>query len=112
MTFWDKLDRFPPVLVRLLAREGGEALTDRQIAVTSGLPLAEVLRLGHLTSWDDVTAHVMRRFLIGCEVDLEDRATFRNLNRYMKDPKFDHLRRHKSWPQFKTMLALYAETLR
>ena len=114
MTVWAKLSKFPPVLVRLLARENGEAMSDTRIAEASGgaVSVADVKRLSYLKSWDDVSVRHMRWFCIACGADFEDRNTLRNLNRYMKNPRFEHLRRHKNWPHFKELLALYAETLR
>lgn len=113
MTIWNKLEKFPPVLIRLLARKGGEAMTDREIVAASNgnLDLADVRRLSYLVSWEDVGLAQLRVFCLACNADLDDRITFRRLNRYMKDPKFEHLRRSKQWPTFREMLEIYAKTL-
>ena len=114
MTIWNKLGRFPPVLVRLLAKDGRRALSDREIVAASGgrLTIADVKRLSLLGSWDDVSVRHLRAFLVACNVDLTERVRWRNSNRYIKGAKFDHLRRHEDWPQFREILAAYAETLR
>lgn len=107
MRFWEKLDRYPPVLVRLLARTaGGEAMTDAQIAYLSELSIAEIRRLSFLTSWDDVKVDHVRRFMRGCNIDLTDRDDVRNANRYLKRGRFEYLRRHENWPEFQRMLEI------
>lgn len=111
MTIWAKLDKFPPVLIRLLARKGGEAMTDAEISSAATLPIGTVKRLSYTKQWDDVPIEEAMRFMKACGCDIDDRETFRNLNRYLKNPRFEHLRRHKQWPQFQELLAVFAETL-
>lgn len=114
MTIWKKLQNFPPVLVRLLAKDGRTAMSDRQIVDASGgaLTLADVKRLSLLDSWDDVSVRHMREFTMACRVELSNREDWRNAYRYMKRPKFEHLRTHQEWPYFRELLAVYAETLK
>jgi hypothetical protein len=113
MNVWQKLHRYPPVLVRLLARQGGRAMTDAQIAEASlkKLTLADVKQLSYATQWDDIPVCKVRWFLSATNVDIENRESLRNLNRYMRNPQFKHLRAHRQWPYFKDLLAIYAETL-
>lgn len=112
MNLRHKIDRYPPVLVRLLARHGnGDAMSDQDL-VGDHLSLAEVKRLSYLDSWDDVTVDLLFRFVTACGVDFTDPERLKVLNRYLKNPKFDHLRRHAQWPEFRSMLAVYAATLR
>ena len=89
-------------------------MSDHQIVAGTGgtITLAEVRRLSLLESWDTVSVLHMREFLGACNLDLTDRAQWRNAKRYMKKPKFEHLRRHHDWPHFRELLAVYAETLR
>lgn len=114
MTIWKKLQNFPPVLVRLLAKDGRNAMTDRQIVEASdgALTLADVKRLSLLDSWEEVNVRHLREFTTACRVDLSDRNEWRNACRYMKRPKFEHLRTHQEWPYFRELLAVYAETLK
>ena len=114
MNLWHKVQKFPPVLVRLLARKPcGTAMSDIDIVNRSGgrLLLADVRRLGYLTSWDDVSVRNLRDFTYACRVDIADPAQLKNLNRYVKNPKFGHLQRHADWVQFREMLRVYAESL-
>lgn len=119
MNLWIKLTKYPPVLVRLLACEGREAMSDRQIAAASGgdLSLADVKRLSHLDTWDEVPVRQLQSFCRACGLDLGNRNAVRNAGRYMrraarKQATFERLRRHREWPYFRELLAFYAETLR
>lgn len=109
MTLWQKLDRFPPVVIRLLARNpDGSAMTDQHLARL--LPLSEVKRLSYAINWVGVPVDLARRYLQACNCDLEDPAVVRNLNRYLKrDPKFTHLRKSPRFGEFKEMLGLWVE---
>lgn len=110
MNIWKKLEKYPPVLVRLLAKnEDGTAMSDGDVVRVSGylLNIAEVRRLSYLTIWDNVAIADMRRFCIACGVDFGNRNRMRTLNRYLKDAKFSHLTRHKDFPAFKEMLKVY-----
>jgi len=114
-SIWAKLDRFPPVLVRLLAKNAdGSAMTDAQIvnAANSRVSLADVKRLSFTTDWDDaVSVRHCRNFVKACGVDFANREQMRNANRYIsKDPKFLHLRRDKNFPAFKEMLRVYYDS--
>lgn len=94
LRFKQRLDRYPPILIRLLTVRGRgnetEMPTDRQIADASGLSMAEVKRVSYSTTWDDIPIATAYRFLTGCEIDLEKRRTFRRLE-YMR--RRGHFRR-------------------
>jgi hypothetical protein len=111
-SIWSKLDRFPPILVRLLAKHSnGTAMTDAQITENSGLWLSDVKRLSFLTTWNEVAVWDMQAFVKACGVDFANREQMRNANRYItKDPKFSHLRRDKNFPAFKEMLLVYLQS--
>ena len=109
---WGKFHRYPPVLVRLLARHpNGEAMSDTEI-VSEGLTLADVKRLSYLPSWDDVPVVLLYRFVTRCGVDFANPDRMKVLNRYLKNARFEHLRRHKMWPEFRSMLSVYVTTLK
>lgn len=115
MTYLAKLRRYPPVLVRLLARSPGEdrALTDIEIEKRSDgrLSLGLIRWLSTLTCWDEVTVGDHLLFCRACNVDLMDTARLRTLNRYLKDPRFRHLRRDGQWPMFRELMRIYAKSL-
>jgi hypothetical protein len=88
LTLPQKLDRFPPVVIRLLARErrpdgSVRALTTFDIATRSGLTRSEVAHLSRLTSWGDVSIEVMLAFVKGCGADLDNRDWLRKNAAYM-----------------------------
>lgn len=75
MTLSDRLRAYPPVLCRLLAREGrrghARALTTAEIAERSELlSETEVLLISTRTEWDHVAVADMLAFLHGCGIDL------------------------------------------
>jgi hypothetical protein len=88
LTLPEKLDRFPPLVVRLLARtsrsEGGQrALTTAEIAARSGLSISEVKTLSTFTTWTDVSIGTMQAYLKGCGADLDNRDWLRKNAAYM-----------------------------
>jgi len=113
MTFWQKLDQYPPVLIRLLARSPeGVALTDEQIA--RGFDPALLAWLSVKKSWDDVPVQHVRGFLAACRADFNDRNWVRLNNRYTRrdsKAKFTHLLKSPEWPRFRVLLAVYAQIL-
>lgn len=111
-SLWTKIDRFPPALVRLLAtspRDRTHLLTDEEIlrrAPSGRLQLADIKRLSYASSWDDVPVRLMHEFCLACDVDFADPVRMKVLTRYLsRGPKWVHLRRHKNWSEFRTMLA-------
>jgi hypothetical protein len=109
---WIKFNRYPPVLVRLLARHpNGDAMSDEEL-VTDQLTLADIKYLSYLASWDDVPVVLLFRFVTRCGVNFASPTRMKVLNRYLKNARFEHLRRHKMWPEFRSMLAVYVTTLK
>lgn len=112
LSFWQRMDRFPPILVRLLTvYRSGRAQwcpTDQEIAETSGLTIAQVKRISWSTSWDDLPLASVKAFLTGCRVDLEQRRTFRRLEWMRRSGVFRHLRKSDLWKtQLKEMAEVY-----
>lgn len=113
-SIWVKLERFPPVLVRLLARLPSEetgyprAMTDEEIAARSDLSVSTVAALSRLTSWDDVSLRHLRAFVLGCGVDFADRVAMRRLTRYIAHiPSFAYLRKDAEWLKYRELMKLY-----
>ena len=80
--FWSKLDRYPPLVVRLLAckrvpGKGKVAITDEEIATRSGLALSEIKSLSWLASWDGVPVSRVRQFSEACGVFFNRRSSMR-----------------------------------
>lgn len=92
LSLTEKLDRFPPVAVRLLARVSANrhtrALLDGEVASQSeGLTIREVRHISRLATWDEVTVGTMRMFLRGCGADLDSRDWLRQNAAYMRKIK-------------------------
>src|SRR5688572_19186637 len=113
--FRHRLERFPPILLRLLARERrGRPLTVNEIAARAGLPVSEVVEMSHLLSWHHVTMAKFLGFCDGCRIDLLDRSCVRRIEDYLrKGPKFKYLRTNQEWKSvYKPMLIEYRESIR
>lgn len=115
--FWTKLDRFPPVAVRLLAckrvpGKGKVALSDEEIAQRSGLPLPEIKSLSWLVSWDNVPVRRVREFSEACGVFFTNRRSMRTLSCYLKNrPSYKYLKKSPLWKgQFQPMISLFLES--
>lgn len=71
MTVLSKLDRLPPVAVRLLARKhrGRVGMSHDDIAKASGLPKTRVQELSFKTTWAGIPVDVIDKFATACGVD-------------------------------------------
>lgn len=74
MNFWESLDAYPPLVVRLCARrsKGGKnvvALTNQEIAIETGIPLIRINEISQLLSWEYMTISEARRFCQACRFD-------------------------------------------
>ena len=105
LTFDEKCERFPPVLVRLLARSVLEknrspmAWTDAKIAERSGLNINRVRVLSKFTNWESIDAPTRRAFLKGCGADFDSRRWLQRNTQYIVTiqsiPRF--LRKSREW---------------
>lgn len=98
LTFWQKTRRYPPALIRILARHPrGQLLSDEHISKASGLTLNEVRLLSVSMEWV-VTVGAMERFLRACSIDFENRGQMQRIGSYLRDkPKWLHLRNDPEW---------------
>lgn len=101
VTFWEYAHRYPPILVRLLARKpSGEALGVAEILRASRLTYSEVECISQKMDWSGVDLPTMQSFLSGCRLDFCDRKTMNRVNTYLRQPKWLHLRRHPLWATY------------
>lgn len=103
-SIWTKLDRYPPIICRMVAVVNGKLLEDEVIAERSGLGLSYVRFLGSCSSWDTIPVGCMQKFCLACGVDFSDRDTMRRLNRYLKNPRFVAARRSNKWNEMRESL--------
>jgi hypothetical protein len=101
-SIWQQIDRFPPILCRLLARvPRGRPLTTEEIATASQLPPAKVEALSISTSWHGVDVYEMKRFMLACHMDIASPAAINRIEDYIrKGAKFSYLRRSKQWEAY------------
>ncbi len=111
-SIWVKLDRLPPLLMRLMAthpQDRNLLMSDEMIvrrANTSDLRLEDVKRLSWLKSWDSVSIAQCRAFCAGCGIDFSDPIRMKNITRYLRNnPSWSHLKRDVRLPEYKQMLA-------
>src|SRR6266487_3701836 len=89
-SFCEHLDRFPPCLVRMVARDPlhrGRRLSLHDIAIASKLSYGLVQRLSRKRTWAGVEVNVLERFCQACSVDmLHIKRKSWYLKRLLKDP--------------------------
>lgn len=73
MELLNKINRTPPKLCRLFAREGPannqRPMSDREIARKSGLAHSTIVRLSKMDHWDGITFSTYQAFTHACRVD-------------------------------------------
>jgi hypothetical protein len=111
---WKRIDRYPPILVRLLARHPRSLpLTDAEIAQRSGGLLGpyQVGAISQALSWDRIAVGDMRAFLLACGFDICNRRDVKRVEVYLKTrASFRYLRRSPLWEtQFKHLVNRFRE---
>lgn len=107
-SFWTRCERFPPLLCRLLARDGsyGPPLTSIELAQRTGLSEFEILTLSDQVDWRGVDIYTMRKFTEACGLDFTDRVAMKRVHTYLKGktvagqrvaPRFGYLRKSPLW---------------
>lgn len=123
--FWARVERYSPILVRLLARdEHGYPLSIDEISKASGLPPMEVYYLSEQTSWRGVDIWTMKSFTTACRMSLTDRTQMKRSDVYLRGsvsaesgirtpPAFLHLRKdQRLWTNyFRPLLKKYLDHL-
>ena len=103
---YERIDKYPPVLVRLMARKprangngnGTRPLTTEDIADRSGLPTSMVEGLSHATTWEGVDVYTVRDFTVACGVDFTNPLHMKRLAQYLqKRGAFHYLRKDEGW---------------
>lgn len=97
------IDRFPPILCRLLAQENGYPMTMDGIARVCGTSKAHVVLMSHQTTWDDIDIRMVRKFSLACGIDFNDQTSMwrSGAMRYLhRRPRWTHLRRSSLWESY------------
>lgn len=107
--FYHRIDKYPPVLVRLMARSprsygsgnGTRPLTTKEIASRSGLTVSMVEGLSHSTTWRGVDVYTVRDFTVACGVDFTNPLHMKRLSQYLqKRGAFHYLRKDDKWGDY------------
>lgn len=64
------LDRFPPCLCAVVARDGRQQLTYAQIGARAGISRIGVMRIAKRTSWAKLSLDTITRYSEACGVNL------------------------------------------
>lgn len=92
--FWDRLDRYPPILCRLLARiPRGRPLTLDEICDRSKLSPSEVHAISRQLDWRGIDLPTARAFMVACGTDLSNRDHCRRIRMFLKSQPSQPLRR-------------------
>jgi len=86
-----KLDRLPPNLVRVLARDGGRSLSNKDIAAMSGLSVKRIGQISKMKSWGRLQVSEVAAFAAACGVDLVNQSKTRKY--LMRGPAMAHLKK-------------------
>lgn len=105
-----QINNFPPVLLRVFARTGSRgknvtSLSNREIAIISGLPVSKVEFLSTQKSWDNVLFSEMIAFFEGCRFNPFDPHDRNRLFAYLAtnsgNPQYQFVKRA---PHYETEL--------
>lgn len=122
LTFPQRLDRFPPILLRLLVTRGGRAdevparqrawtPTDRDLAESCGLTVAELKFVSYSVEWKGPVMAYLLPFLRGCGFDLDNRRCFRRLEWMKRAGRFTHWQTDPvRKAQFEELLQIWEES--
>ena len=113
---WQRLEVLPPCAVRLLAKKANDiplaeqAMTDEEIAASSGLSVTVVRLISWRLDWHGVELPVARAFLQACGVDPTNESDMRRVRDYIGGkPKWKYLKHSPQWlTTFQPMMKLYA----
>lgn len=90
MTLTETIDRFPPCLCRIVARDPnhrGRRLSLHELSKASGLSYGAIARLSRKKSWGNVPPMMIDRFADACGVDLlHPKRKMQYLKRALKSP--------------------------
>lgn len=99
-----RLDRFPPCLCRVIARDGrGRPLTSHEIAERGGISRTQVDRISRLTTWATVPIGTADAYLSGCRINpfqMRRHVQFRKRLQDANNPRIAHAR---NTPYFKRL---------
>ena len=99
---WEILVNYPPVFVRLYAKERSgsrmhRALSDQEVAIRGNIPVDIVRRISRMTTWDNVTVGDARSFCKRCNFDPFSYLDRNRISAYSRRGTYAFLRRSDHW---------------
>lgn len=99
-TFYDWAKRYPPVLVRMMARKNGKAMTDRDVSDATGI--VGVWSCYTMTTWEFIPLGHMRSMTRACGIDFTSRKDMNRIEAYWRPRQgrqamLHHLTSHSEW---------------
>jgi len=102
---WELLDKYPPSLVRLMARrkvgvKQVVAMTDQEIAIRTELPVERIEQIYWEPNWDNISFGEVREFIRACNFDPTLAADRNRANAYIHQkggPKYLYLKESPLW---------------
>lgn len=112
---WAVFEEFPPIFVRLLARErilntngktsAVRVLSDEEISINSGLSLDRVREISHYHDWSKMMVGESKIYCTGCNFDLFDWKVRNSAYALATNGSFAYLRSSPDWKmKYKPML--------
>ena len=101
--FWKRVHRYPPILVRLLARHPhGPPLTAIEISERTGLPLLTIETISQSLDWKGIDIYMLNLFCCACGMDFFDRRSMKRVEQYLRagPSRFSYLRRSEQWASY------------
>ena len=86
-----KLDKLPPNLVRVLARDGNEAMSNRDIASKAGMSTKRIGQISRLKTWATISVGEVDSFAEACGVDVINQSKTRKY--LMRGPAMAHVQK-------------------
>ena len=105
---WQVFEEFPPIFVRLLAREkvtrkgfknssSVRVLSDEEIAIRAGMTPDQVASISEKRDWDSIPVGVAKRFCTGCNFDMFDWRVRNSAFALANGGSFAYLRSSPDW---------------
>jgi len=100
---WDMFGKYPPPLVRCLARRrlaGSHvvAMSDEEVALRAEIPVNRIKEISNSTDWADIPVYEAEGFCKACNFDIFSSADRNRAGAYLrKGAKFLYLRTSPHW---------------
>lgn len=108
--FYQLCRRYPPTLVRLLARRNGQAMTTAQIAEAAGIRLHAAEAAFAEPGWDNLPLATVMKLTRACGVDFTSRSDVNRAECYLRKnagkPAFKYLVQSDEWQTYYLPLLL------